>query len=181
VEFITVFIRRIGGALKLARHDRQLHGQTQRGKFALADVVIGDADAQWRQAIDGVSFRLLAGKAVQQTLTHHIVDCVVGTHANGFAGLLKRITDMAERIHQFTLAHFPIQPFAVQRGNRQQERESVYRQRDGEIVFPGPGNQFGDCLGKFTHRLSLHLRLVRGDVNIAAKADKRLLTAIPRF
>ncbi|AEW72948.1 hypothetical protein EcWSU1_01509 [Enterobacter ludwigii] len=181
VEFVTVFIRCIGGALKFTRHNRELHGKTQRGKFTLADVVIGDADTQWRQTIDGVSFRLLAGKAVQQTLTHHIVDCVVGTHANGFAGLLKRITDMAERIHQFTLAHFAIQPFAVQRGNRQQKRESVYRQRDGEIVFPGPGNQFGDCLGKFTHRLSLHLRLVRGDVNIAAKTDKRFLTTIPRF
>lgn len=143
VEFVTVFIRGIGGTLKLTRHDRELHGKTQRGKFTLANIVIGDADAQRRQAIDGVSFRLLAGKAVQQTLTHHIVDRVVGTHANGFAGLLKRITDMAERIHQFTLAHFTVQPFAVQRGNRQQERESVYRQRDGEIVFPARATSSG--------------------------------------
>ena len=135
VEFIPVFIRGIGCTLEFTRHNRELHGKTQRGKFTLADVVIGNANAQWRQSIDGVTFRLLAGKAVQQTLTHHIVDCVVGTHANGFAGLLKRITHMAERIHQFTLAHFAIEPFAVQRGNRQQERESVYRQRDGEIIF----------------------------------------------
>lgn len=46
-------------------------------------------------------------------------------------------------------------PQWAQRGNRQQKRESVYRQRDGEVIFSGPGNQFGDCLGKFTHTLSL--------------------------
>ncbi|MNY38077.1 hypothetical protein D3C86_1726760 [compost metagenome] len=121
VEFIAIFIRRIGRSFQFARHNRQLHREAQRRKFSLADVIVGNADAHRRQTIDGVSFRLLAGKAVQQTLTYHLVDCVVGTHANGFAGLLKRITDMAERVHQFTLAHFSIQTFAVQRGNCQQE------------------------------------------------------------
>lgn len=113
VEFVTVFISRVGGTLQLTCNNRELHGETQRGKFALADVIVGNANAQWRKTIDGVSFRLLAGKAVQQTLTHHIIDCVVGTHANGFAGLLKRITDVAERIHQFAFTHFAIRAFAV--------------------------------------------------------------------
>ena len=155
VELVAVLVSGIGRTLQFARHNRELHREAQGREFALANVVVGDTNAQRRQAIDGIPFRQLAGKAVQQTLTHHIVNRVIGTHINGFAGLLKRITDMAERIHQFALAHFSIHSFAVQRSHRQQKRESVYRQREGEIVFSGPGNQFGDCLGKFTHKLSL--------------------------
>ena len=83
---------------------------------------------QRRQAIDRIAFfGNFAGKAVQQTLAHQIVDRVIGALADGFAGLLKRITDVAERIHQFTLAHFPFQSFTIQSGDRQQERESVDR------------------------------------------------------
>ncbi|EIQ53960.1 hypothetical protein SS482266_1061 [Shigella sonnei 4822-66] len=42
---------------------------------------------------------------------------------------------MAECIHQLAFTHLTIQTLAVQRGNRQQKRESVYRQRDGEVIF----------------------------------------------
>ena len=168
VKLIAALFCRVGCALELTGDDRQLHRQTQSGKFALANIVVGNPDAQRRQAINCIAFRDFAGKAVQQTLAHHIVNGIIGALADGFAGLLKRITHVAERIHQFSLGHFPFEPLAVQRSNRQQKRESVYRQRNRKIIFSGPGNQFGDCLGKFTHSLSLHLRLKRGDVNITA-------------
>lgn len=159
VKLIAALFCRVRRALQLAGDDRQLHRETQRRKFALPDIIIGDPDPQRRQTIDCIAFGNFAGKAVQQTLAHQIVDGVIGALADGFAGLLKRITHVAERIHQFSLAHFSFQPFAIQGGDRQQEREPVDRQRDRKIIFPGPGNQFGDCLGKFTHTLSLHLRL----------------------
>ena len=127
VEFITALFRGIRRALQLAGNDRQLHRETQRREFALSDIIIGDPNPQRRQAIDRIAFGNFAGKAVQQTLAHQIVDRVIGALADGFAGLLKRITDVAERIHQFTLAHFPFQSFTIQSGDRQQERESVDR------------------------------------------------------
>ena len=168
VELIAALFCRVGGALEFAGNDGELHRQSQGGELALANIVVGDPNAQRRQAINSVTLGDFAGKAVQQTLAHHIVNGIIGALADGFAGLLKRITHVAERIHQFSLGHFPFHPLAVQRGNRQQKRESVDRQRNRKIIFPGPGNQFGDCLGKFTHSLSLHLRLKRGDVNITA-------------
>ena len=44
VEFIATLIRGICSPLQFAGHNRQLHRQTQGGKFTLANVVIGNAD-----------------------------------------------------------------------------------------------------------------------------------------
>ncbi len=152
VELVSAFRRRVSRAFQFAGHNRELHREAQRRELALTDVVVRDADPQRRQAVDGVPLGLLAGKAVQQALAHHIVDGVIGAHADGFAGLLKRLADVTKRVNQLPFAHLAIESLAVEGGDSQQKGESVHRQRDREIIFSGPGNQFGDCLGKFTHR-----------------------------
>ncbi|MNL49267.1 hypothetical protein D3C87_1721890 [compost metagenome] len=64
VEIVTALFGGVGGAFQLLRHDRQLHRQTQRGEFALTNIVIGNADPQRRQTVNCVTVRQFAGEAV---------------------------------------------------------------------------------------------------------------------
>ena len=159
MEIVAALVGGVGGALEFLRHDRQLHRQTQRGEFALANIVIGNADTQRREAVNRVAVRQFAGKAVQQALAHHVVDRIVGAHRHRFMRLFKTLADMAKCINQLTFAHLAVQPFAVQGGDGEQKCETLRRERNREIIFPCPGDQFGYCLGKFTHSSSFRFGL----------------------
>ncbi len=59
-----------------------------------------------------------------------------------------------------------------QRGNRQQKRESVYRQRDGEAFFLAQATSSG-TVWENSLILILALRFARGDMNITPQGNIR--------
>ncbi len=128
-------------------------------EVALANIVIGNADTQRREAVNRVAVRQFAGKAVQQALAHHVVDRIVGAHRHRFMRLFKTLADMAKCINQLTFAHLAVQPFAVQGGDGEQKCETLRRERNREIIFRARATSSGTVWEKFTHSSSFRFGL----------------------
>ncbi len=153
-------LRRRPPRVSAHRDDRQLHRETQRREFALTDIIIGDPDPQRRQAIDRIAFRLsLVKRFSRRWRTKSLIALLARwlmvslVCSNASLTWRNASTSSPSLISHPVVHHSEWRSPAGKRVCRPVARLKSH--------FSGPGNQFGDCLGKFTHTLSLHLRLLR--------------------